>query len=132
MRPANVLVVDDDKDTLNLLQMALEAKGFRVAIAAEWNDITQHIEVTYRRKTPIDVIVLDLMMPDRSGFDIIRALKVILNPMPPVIMLSAVTGIEQQLEAIELGASKYITKPTTPHKLIDTIERVLADQRRSD
>jgi DNA-binding response OmpR family regulator len=84
------------------------------------------IERTHTLKRSIDIILLDLMMPDRSGFDIFRALQVVLVPMPPVIMLSAVTGLEQQLEARDLGVAKYMTKPTTPAKLVVAIKEVLS------
>jgi DNA-binding response OmpR family regulator len=99
--------------------------------AASWDDVSDQVDVTYRNERPIDVIVLDLMMPGRSGFDIYRSLKVKLVSMPPVIMLSAVTGMQQRIDARDLGAKKYLTKPTTPSKLIETIREVVAeDQKR--
>jgi DNA-binding response OmpR family regulator len=124
LRAPNVLVIDDDEDTLDLLRMALQRSSFRVATAKTWEDVAAQIEMTYSQNRPIDVIVLDLMMPDRSGFDILEALKVVLVPLPPVIMLSAVTGMAQQIKARDLGAVSYLTKPTTPKKLIDTIHKV--------
>ena len=125
-----VLVIDDDRDTLDLLELALERKGFSVTTAASWEDVIKQVDRTFQRNRSIDVIVLDLMMPDRSGFDILLSLQVALVPMPPVIVLSAVTGLEQQIKARKLGAAKYITKPTTPQKLIDAIQAELADASR--
>lgn len=122
-----VLVIDDDRDTLNLLKLALERSGFSVITAASWEEVVNQIDRTFQRNRPIDVIVLDLMMPERSGFDVLLSLQVALAPMPPVIMLSAVTGLEQQIKARNLGAAKYMTKPTTPQKLIEAIKIVLAD-----
>jgi len=124
-RTPRVLVVDDEIETLKLLKLALERNGFAVLTAESWEAVQYNIERTYRQEKPIDVIVLDLMMPDRSGFDILRALQVALVPLPPVIMLSAVTGIEQQIQARDLGATKYLTKPTTPTKLIEAIKEIL-------
>jgi DNA-binding response OmpR family regulator len=66
-------------------------------------------------------------MPEQSGFDIFRSLKEIMVATPPVIMLSAVTGMKQRVDARDLGVHKYITKPTTPTKLIETIRTVLAE-----
>lgn len=128
--PNTILVVDDDKDTLKLLKLAIERAGYRVLIAADWNEVNDHIQTIYKINQKIDLIVLDLMMPERSGFDILRSLKITLVPTPPVIMLTAVTGLEQQIEASELGVTKYITKPTTPNKLLDAITKVLSDTKQ--
>lgn len=121
----NILVVDDELETLELLKITLDRNGFNTLTASSWDEVAYIVERTYKVNRPIDLILLDLMMPDRSGFDIIRALQVVLNPMPPVIMLSAVTGIEQQVQARDLGVTKYITKPTTPTKLVDAIKKIL-------
>jgi DNA-binding response OmpR family regulator len=125
-----VLVVDDDHETLRLLKMALERANFRVLTAASWEDVSDRVQLTYADNTSIDVIVLDLMMPERSGFDVYRALQRQLVSMPPVIMLTAVTGIQQRVDARDLGVTKYLTKPTTPSKLIETIREVLRESRR--
>ncbi len=125
-----VLVIDDDFETLRLLKMALERANLSVMTAASWDDVSVHVESTYRNDRPIDVIVLDLMMPDRSGFDIYRALQTRLVSMPPVIMLTAVTGMQQRIDARDLGVTKYLTKPTTPSKLIETIKEVLEEIRK--
>lgn len=125
-----VLVIDDDLETLRLLKLALERSGFSAMTAASWDDVTTHIEATYRNDRPIDVIVLDLMMPERSGFDVYRALQTRLVSMPPVIMLSAVTGMQQRIDARDLGITKYLTKPTTPSKLVEAIREVLKETRK--
>ena len=70
-----VLVIDDDLETLRLLKMALERSRFSVMTAATWDDVSAHVDASYRNSQVIDAIVLDLMMPDRSGFDIYRALQ---------------------------------------------------------
>lgn len=126
-----VLVIDDDLETLRLLKMALERSGFSVMTAASWDDVSAHVDATYRNDRPFDVIVLDLMMPDRSGFDIYRSLQTRLVGMPPVIMLSAVTGMQQRIDARDLGVTKYLTKPTTPSKLIETIREVVAEDKKN-
>jgi len=122
----NILIIDDELDTLKLLKIALERKGFKAFVAATWDEVLGHIKRIEGNNEKIDVIILDIMMPERSGFDLLIALKVILAPIPPVIMLSAVTGIEQQIRARELGAIKFITKPTTPSALVRVIRDVLS------
>ena len=92
------------------------------------NKIIDAIEIAKEQK--VDLILLDLMMPDRSGFDIYRALQTRLVSMPPVIMLSAVTGMQQRIDARDLGITKYLTKPTTPSKLIETIREVVKLDRK--
>jgi DNA-binding response OmpR family regulator len=125
-----VLVIDDDSETLRLLKLALERVNFQVMTAATWDDVSKHVDSAYRNDQAIDVIVLDLMMPERSGFDIYRALQTRLVSMPPVIMLTAVTGMQQRIDARDLGVTKYLTKPTTPSKLIETIKEVLVEARK--
>jgi DNA-binding response OmpR family regulator len=125
-----VLVIDDDLETLRLLKMALGRSGFTVMTAASWDDVSAHVEASYKNDRVFDAIVLDLMMPDKSGFDIYRALQTRLVSMPPVIMLSAVTGMQQRIDAREMGFTKYLTKPTTPSKLIEALREVIAEDRK--
>jgi len=126
-----VLVIDDDFETLRLLKMALERASFNVMTASSWDEVSAHIETSYRDDRPIDAIVLDLMMPERSGFDVYRELQSRLVSMPPVIMLTAVTGMQQRIDARDLGVTKYLTKPTTPSKLVETLREVLRESRKA-
>jgi len=121
----HILVIDDNEKTLDVLKLALERAGLRVTTAESWEFVEDKIKISYRVKDPFDLIVLDLMIPDRSGFDILRSLHVILVPMPPVIVLSAITDVKKKVEARELGVSKYLTKPTTPDRLVKAIRDVL-------
>lgn len=125
-----LLVVDDERDTLALLRLALNRAGYRTLIASSWEEVAEVVKEQYTAGREIDLIVLDLMMPGRSGFDIMRSLQVVLAPLPPVIMLTAVTGFEQQVQARELGVSRYLTKPTTPTKLLQVINEVLAEKKK--
>ncbi len=125
-----VLIVDDERDTLALLRLALKKAGFRTLVAASWDEVAERVKDNYQDGRTIDVIVLDLMMPGRSGFDIMRSLQVVLTPIPPVIMLTAVTGFDQQVQARELGVSRYLTKPTTPTKLIEAINAVISEKSK--
>ena len=125
-----VLIVDDERDTLALLRLALKKAGFRTLVAASWDEVAERVKDNYQDGRTIDVIVLDLMMPGRSGFDIMRSLQVVLTPIPPVIMLTAVTGFDQQVQARVLGVSRYLTKPTTPTKLIEAINAVISEKSK--
>jgi DNA-binding response OmpR family regulator len=125
MEKYHILVVDDNAKTLEVLKLALERAGFRVSTASSWETVEERVKLGYRLKDPFDLVVLDLMIPGRSGFDILRSLQVVLVPMPPVIVLSAITDVKKKVEARDLGVAKYLTKPTTPDKLVKTIREVL-------
>lgn len=121
----HILVIDDNAKTLEVLKLALERAGFRVSTANSWETVEDKIKIGYRIKDPYDLIVLDLMIPERSGFDILKTLHVILVPMPPVIVLSAITDVKKKVEARDMGVAKYLTKPTTPDRLVEAIRDVL-------
>ena len=121
----HILVIDDNAKTLDVLNLALERAGFRVTTAESWKIVEDKVKISYRIKDPFDLIVLDLMIPERSGFDILKSLHLVLVPMPPVIVLSAITDVKKKVQARELGVSKYLTKPTTPDRLVKTIQEVL-------
>ena len=121
-----VLVVDDDLETLKLLKLALGRAGFDVLTASNWQEVNDRIEITYNNERSIAAVVLDLMMPERSGFDILRILQIYLVPMPPVIMLTAVVGTQTRIDARDLGVTRYLTKPTTPTKLIETLRELIS------
>jgi DNA-binding response OmpR family regulator len=120
-----VLVIDDDLETLQLLKLALNRAGFDTQIASSWQEVDDRIVICYQQERAINAIVLDLMMPERSGFDILRSIQVALVPMPPVIMLTAVVGTQQRIDALDLGVAKYLTKPTTPSKLVEALKEVI-------
>jgi DNA-binding response OmpR family regulator len=124
-----ILVVDDDLDTVNLLRLALTRKGFRIVTATSWDEVTDRLFLSDKEKDPIQLIILDIMMPSRSGFDVMLSLKVALKPMPPVIFLSAKCTIDDMVRASDLGAVKYLVKPTTPDKLLEAVESALGITR---
>ncbi|MBN2147720.1 MAG: response regulator transcription factor [Anaerolineales bacterium] len=124
-----ILVVDDDLDTLGLLRMVFKRAGYETITATCWEEVTDRVATAQREFRNFDLIILDIMMPDRSGFDIFRSLKVALDTMPPVIFLSAKYATEDMITASDLGAVKYLVKPTTPEKLLDAVNSVLSHTR---
>lgn len=123
--PSRILVIDDDLDTINLLRLVLKRRGYQVTTATSWEEIVDRLRMVEEDGAVIDLIILDIMMPVRSGFDVLVALQVILHPVPPVIFLSAKCGIDDMVKASDLGAAKYLVKPTTPEKLFHAVENVL-------
>ncbi len=124
-RVARILSIDDDLDTLGLIRMVLKRAGYEVTTASRWEEIKERVTVAKDNRQPFDLIILDIMMPERSGFDIFRALEAILERMPPVIFLSAKYSMEDMLRASDMGAAKYLVKPTTPDKLLESVRAVL-------
>ncbi len=120
-----VLVVDDDGEILSLVAKFLRANGFRVHTArsgAEMNEALKH--------APIDLIVLDLMLPGRNGLDLCRDLR--RTSAIPVIMLTAKGEETDRIIGLEVGADDYLPKPFNPRELLARINAVLRRMRSPD
>lgn len=125
----NILVIDDDLDTIGLMRLVLQRAGYNAITATSWDEVVDRITLANEQGQRVDLIILDIMMPERSGFDVFNSLQVVLHPMPPVIFLSAKSTLETMVKASDLGAAKYLVKPTTKEKLLSTVEQVLQDAR---
>ena len=120
-----MLVVDDDPDLLQSLRVLLEAYDYTVIMAA---NAAAAIAAVSELKP--DVVLTDIYMPDADGFELINTLRQH-NVTVPVIAMSGggrVGGYDNLSIATHLGAAAVIDKPFSNTSLIDTIERVLADQ----
>lgn len=123
---ASILIIDDDVDTLKLIEMLFQNSGYETDTASNWDEIEQNIKDKEKLRRRYDILVLDIMMPDISGFDIYEKLRPLLKPMPQVIFLSARSSMEDMVKASDLGAVKYLVKPTTPEKLLDAVRSALS------
>jgi DNA-binding response OmpR family regulator len=126
-----ILVIDDEIDTVNLVKMVLQRAGYVVYTATTWDEILSCLRSFAETKEIIDLVVLDIMMPDRSGFDVMLILQVVLHPVPPVIFLTAKIGMNDMVKASDMGAVKYLTKPTTPEKLVTAVKDVLSRRKKA-
>jgi DNA-binding response OmpR family regulator len=117
-----VLLVDDDHDILTSMQAALEPTGAVIDSATNGNQAVEMAE----KENP-DVIVLDMMLPGRSGFLVLEKLKAKKprNSKPYVIMITGNTGARHKMFAESLGVSEYFTKPVKMDKLIATAEKLV-------
>lgn len=117
-----VLLVDDDPDILTSMQAAFEPTGAQVELANNGNKAVEMAE----RLQP-DLIVLDMMLPGRSGFLVLEKIKARKprNTKPFVIMITGNLGARHKMYAESLGVSEYFTKPVKMDKLIATAERLL-------
>lgn len=116
-----ILVVDDDKQIARLVRSYLEQAGFRVLTAFDGETALHAI----RRERP-DLIVLDLMLPDRDGWEITRIVRSdSYLAMLPIIMLTARVEDTDKIVGLELGADDYIAKPFNPREVVARVRAVL-------
>ncbi len=115
---ARVLVVDDDRTVREVVTSYLRAAGHEVD---EADDGVAGLELM--RRSPADLVVLDLMMPQMDGREMCRRMRSAGNV--PVIMLSALAGEESRVDGFELGADDYVTKPFSPRELVLRVESLL-------
>ena len=113
-----ILVVDDEKKIVEIVKAYLEREGFKVTTAFNGRAALD----SARRQHP-DLIVLDLMLPEISGFDVCRALRK--ESDVPIIMLTARDETTDKIVGLELGADDYVTKPFDPKELVSRIKAVL-------
>ena len=117
MKPT-ILVVDDDRKTVDLIRLYLEKDGYRVLTAY---DGRQALDLSRRREPGL--IILDLMLPRVDGLDVCRILRS--ESKVPIIMLTAKTTEEDKLIGLDLGADDYVTKPFSPREMVARVRAVL-------
>lgn len=116
-----ILVVDDDKEIVRLVRSYLEKAGFEVYVAYD-GETALH---TLRREKP-DLLVLDLMLPDRDGWDITRLIREDDSlAATPIIMLTARVEDSDKIVGLEIGADDYITKPFNPREVVARVRALL-------
>jgi DNA-binding response OmpR family regulator len=117
---ARILVVEDDPIILRLLEVNLGLEGFEVETAAHGEEALEKAKTA-----PPALILLDVMMPGLSGWEVARQLKEERSTADvPVILLSARAQEEDRRRGQELGVDEYITKPFDPSELAETIRRL--------
>lgn len=115
-----VLIVDDDAEITTAITYALEAKGFIVLVARDGNQGLAMAE----REQP-DLVILDMMMPKRSGFLVLEKLRRTEQNPTRVIMITANEGSRHKAYAEMLGVDDYIRKPFAMDRLIDSVQRLV-------
>ena len=122
-----ILVVEDHRHTVYLLEFMLERAGFVVTVARDGNAAIAEIE----NGAPADLVLLDLMLPYASGFQVLRKLRGNGRWMHvPVIVVSAKVLEQDITQAFETGADDYVTKPFKPGELLARIRHCLEVARR--
>jgi len=122
-----VLLVDDERDQVEMYQLALEVSGFDVVPAYTGREGLERA----RERTP-DAVVLDLRLPDITGWEVAAALKA--DPRTravPIIILTAAASLTLPQEAAAAGCAAYLTKPCFPDVLARTVRDVIEGKRTS-
>jgi DNA-binding response OmpR family regulator len=120
-RVPQIMVVDDDPDTVSILARHLQREGFGAIEAISGAECLR-----MALEHPVDVILLDLMMPDMDGFAVCRALKD--NPQTaeiPIIMITARDDLDARAEGMRLGVSDFLAKPVFRRQLANRIRAQL-------
>ncbi len=115
----HILLVDDDLRLRGLLEAFLRREGFQVAVAGHGQLMEKALQ-----EIPIDLMVLDLMLPGRSGLDICRDLRAAGNSLP-IIMLTGKGDDIDRILGLEIGADDYLPKPCNPRELVARIRAVM-------
>ncbi|MBI2859360.1 MAG: response regulator transcription factor [Chloroflexi bacterium] len=118
MKPGKILVVDDEKRIVNIVKAYLEREGFEVVAAYDGKVALEAV----KHQSP-DLVILDLMLPQVSGWDVCRSLRAETNI--PIIMLTARDDANDKILGLELGADDYVTKPFDPKELVLRVKAVL-------
>ena len=122
---AHILVVDDDDGIRSLVKKYLNENNYLVNTAQNAEDALDKIKII-----EFDIIILDIMMPGKSGLDLIREnRKKILSP---IILLTAKGEAKERIEGLEIGADDYLPKPFEPKELILRIQNILEKTKRND
>ena len=118
-----IAIVDDDLDILESMELAMRAEGALTAIA---EDGTEAVSVC--QKFQPDAVILDMMLPKRSGFLVLEEITA-MDPTPIVVMVTANEGKRHMAYAKSLGVSEYLNKPLSLERLIDRVSCLLKEDK---
>ena len=122
---AHILVVDDDDGIRSLVKKYLKENKYLVTVARSSEDASEKIKVI-----KFDLIILDIMMPGKSGLEFIKENKYDLDT--PVILLTAKGQADERVEGLEIGADDYLPKPFEPKELLLRIKNILDKTKKND
>lgn len=126
LEQTKVLIVDDDPDTRDIIRLSLNTDAYRISEARTGVEALEKV-VTYDP----DIVVLDVMLPEKSGMEVCKILKEsTVTAHVPVIMLTARQAIDDKVEGLNIGADDYLVKPFDPIELEARIKALLRKMRR--
>lgn len=113
----NILVVDDEENIVSVVAAYLEKEGYKVFTAYDGNEALDIFG-----EEDIDFVILDLMMPDLSGEDVCKKIRI--NSQVPIIMLTAKSEESERIFGLDIGADDYIVKPFSPRELVARVRTI--------
>jgi len=119
MATKTILLVDDDPEIIQTMRLVMEKRGYRVLIAADGN-----MGLAIAEREAPDLVVVDMMMPRRSGFLVLEKLKARNKVTPRVVMITANEGSRHRAYAEMLGVDDYIRKPFAMERLLESIDKL--------
>jgi DNA-binding response OmpR family regulator len=124
----HILVAEDDRDIADLIVHYLGKAGWSAHIASAGDEA-----LSYVRNTPVDLVILDVMMPGVSGLEVCRALRANkATAAIPIIMLTARAEEADRIVGLELGADDYVAKPFSPNELVARIRALMRRSTRGE
>lgn len=115
---SRIVVVDDDPAIRRTMQRVLQLDGYEVALAADGDAALDLLH-----QTPADLVILDLMMPGRDGFEVCRLLR--RESLVPILLLTARDDPEDKVAGLDCGADDYVVKPFNPDELLARVRALL-------
>jgi two-component system, OmpR family, alkaline phosphatase synthesis response regulator PhoP len=123
-----ILVAEDDRDIADLIAHYIRKAGWEPHVAASGTEA-----LAYARQSPVDVVILDVMLPGMTGLDVCRALRTdTATSHLPIIMVTARTDEPDRIAGLDIGADDYVAKPFSPNELVARIRAVLRRTRRDE
>ena len=116
-----VLIVEDEPNIVESLRFLLEREGLEVAVQSDGAMAVESV-----RSTRPELVILDVMLPNRSGFDILRDLHAMPDPMPKVMILTAKGQARDRDTAEEIGVDSFMTKPFSNKEIVANVLGLLA------
>jgi two-component system, OmpR family, alkaline phosphatase synthesis response regulator PhoP len=125
---AHILVVEDEQHLAIGIKFNLESEGYRVTAVGDGQSAVATVDVA---DPPIDLVVLDLMLPGMSGYAVCEAIRRTGNPVP-VVMLTARTLVEDRIRGFDAGTDVYLQKPFDLEEMLSVIRNLLARRGRAE
>ncbi len=123
VRPAHLLIAEDEPHIRRILITIMESSGFEVDVALDGREALERLS----SETPYDLVLMDLLMPYLTGLDVLaQARKMPHRKGLPVVILTAKGQDADRERAISLGAADFVTKPFSPKKLLKRVDQLLA------
>src|SRR5687767_5007513 len=124
----HILVAEDDRDIADLVALYVHKAGWSAHVATSGDDA-----LAYARQNPVDVVILDVMLPGLSGLEVCRALRADKTTAGiPIIMVTARAEEADRIVGLEIGADDYVSKPFSPPELIARIRALLRRAKRGE